>query len=191
MAEDNARGLHARTIHFQRDGGHSQRPVEGSFLPNLVMRDFPPVGCRDDHLGDDLVGQEVVLAIAVRLRDDVELLERKLALAFGTFEANFGAVGDQYRHNRRWADEPGRTIIAENRMIAVIALFHEFLARLVFRKKAKAVAEIPAAGALAEISAHRGHVANLRAGGFVHSFGKCRIFFSNARVLRDFCQGRE
>src|SRR5438034_2125437 len=120
-----------------------------------------------------------------------EFFQRKFALPFRTFEANLGAIGDKNWHDRRRADELGWTIIAENRVITIFAFSDQFFATLVIGQQPQSTAEIPAARTLAEIAADRGHVANLRAGGFNESLGERGIVFSYTSILGQIAQSRK
>ncbi len=76
-------------------------------------------------------------------------------------------------------------------MISILASGHQFLPRLVPGKKAEAATKIPAARALAEIAAKRGHVANLRTGGVVERLRQCGIVLDHIHIVSQFAQRGE
>ena len=115
-----------------------------------------------------------MLAVGFGLRNDVELFQRKFTRAFRTNQANRSAICNQYWNNRGRADELCRTVVAEDRVIAILACSDQIFAGSSFGQKAEAAAEIPAARTLAQVASKRGHVANLRAGGVVEGFRQRR-----------------
>src|SRR5438128_1169017 len=73
-------------------------------------------------------------------------------------------------------------------MVAAVALFNHVLTVFIFRNQSETAAEIPATRTLAKISAERGHVANLRASGFVHRVRQSGVGLQDACIVGDLGQ---
>src|SRR5207247_9113731 len=104
-------------------------------------------------------------------RDPNELCQRRLAPSVWSHQADGCAIGNQSRHDCGWADELGRTVVAEDGVVTIVAFRNQVFSRFVFGEQAEPIAEVPAAGTLAQVAAERCHVAYLGAGGFVRGFG--------------------
>src|SRR5262249_35026759 len=114
--------------------------------------------------GDELIGLESVLALLVSLGNHEELFQRQVAGAARTRDPHFRVVSDQDRGNGRPAYEVGRALVAENCMVTSGAPEHGGRSRFL-REQPMPRAKIPAARTLAEVSADRGYIAYLWAGG--------------------------
>ena len=108
----------------------------------------------------------------------------ELALAVRAEDAHASAGGDERGRDAGGRDEVRRTVVAEDGVIAVVTIGDQRLAALlVFGQQAEAVAEIPAARALAEVAAHGRHVADLRAGGVFGDGGERRVVLADVGVV--------
>src|SRR6266700_1033582 len=108
-----------------------------------------------------------MLAFVFSLWNNEKLFKWQFALSVGAKQTDLCAVGNQRRSNAGWAHEFRRTIVPQNCVIAIFTHGDHVLTRFIFRDKTEDTPEIPAARALAEISAESRHVTNLWARSFV------------------------
>src|SRR5207302_6992345 len=107
---------------------------------------------------------EIVLALLLCFGNNKEFLDRNFSGSAWPDDPDFRVIGNQHRRNSGWTDEKCRTIVAENGVIAIVALEDERLAVLL-RQQSVACAEVPATRTLTKISADSSHIANLRTRG--------------------------
>src|SRR4051812_48302662 len=101
--------------------------------------------------------------------------------AFRSDNCYLCSIGDQCRRDGGWRDELRRTTIADDCMIAVIAFGNHRFA-VFHREQSEAAAVIPTAWTLAEVSADRGHITDLRTGGIIDRISQHGKALSNFSV---------
>ena len=141
-------------------------------------------------LGEDLPRPQVVLALPHLFGGAVELLELEAPLPLGPEEHRLRPHGHQHRRQRRRAHEIGRPLVAQDGVIAVVAVRDHRLAVLQ-GEQAEAVAVVPAARTLQQIAAEGRHVADLRPRQPAGRGGDRRILEAQRRVGRQVVQHRE
>src|SRR5215813_10192996 len=107
---------------------------------------------------------KVVFTLSLFSRDSVKRFERNRTNAPRPGDINVRAQCHQYRCDGRRTREVRVAVGAQNRMITIVALQHQGLSIRIQREQSIAIAEIPAAGTLAEISAQGCHISDLWAG---------------------------
>src|SRR5207245_5719865 len=112
-----------------------------------------------------------------------ELFQGKFPFPLWPFEPDLRSVRGEHRRNSRGADEFCRAIIAEDRVIPVVALYDQFFAGFVFGQKTETVAKIPAAWPLTEVPTESRHISNLRASRFDQCLGQRRIILLHVRII--------
>src|SRR5207302_3077032 len=134
---------------------------------------------RNDDFRDDLIGTEIMLALIFVLRNHKEFFQRQFAFAFRSFQPDLCPICNENGSDGGRTDKLGGTLIAENGVVAVIAICDQFFTRLILGQEAESIAEVPAARPLAEITGQRRHVTNLRAGRFDSCLGEGRVILLN------------
>src|SRR5262249_10910119 len=99
--------------------------------------------------------------------------------------------GDQHGNHGGGADELRGALVAKDGVIPVVTAGDQILAGFVFGEKAEAVAEVPAAGTLAEIATDGGGVADLRAGSFVEGIRQSGKVLDDGSVVGEIGEGGE
>ena len=89
------------------------------------------------------------------------------------------------------ADELCRAIVAEDCVVTIIALCNQVFSRFVLGDQSEPVAEIPAAWTLAQVAAERRHIADLRTGVFIRSFGQRGIILYDVYIVSQIAKAWE
>ena len=109
-------------VHRQGDSGGGIRPVKSFFLADFVMRRANTRSRRHNYVGNEFVGPQIVFTLLLGLGDDKEFLHRNFPRAAWADDPDLRVVGNQYRSNGGWTHEKSRTVVAENRVVAIVAL---------------------------------------------------------------------
>src|SRR5207247_3781607 len=86
-------------------------------------------------------------------------------------------------------DEIGGSRIAQDGVILVLAIDHQVLSTLTFRKITETITEIPAAWTLAEVTPDRAGITNLLAPNSLSRLGQGRIFLLDRGMVHQLLKG--
>ena len=161
MTEHDLRRCHRVALHLQSNRCRRERPVERLLLPNLVSRVLharpgseSPSGFRSGRARF----RESSRSTERRRTSPARLPRLPVADTSFTFAPSATSAGPRLEALTKYAGPA-----AEDRVIPVLARLDQALAVLHAEQPLPA-AVIPAARPLAEVAAHRSHVADLRAG---------------------------
>ena len=177
---------------FDRDGGSGEWPVERCFVTHFVRGAAKTARRSGDHdAREHLVGPEDVLPFAIGFRDDKKVWGADFALTFRAGQLQLCTKCDQCRRKARGIHEIRRAVVAEYGVVAILTFRHERFPVFIFGQQTVAIAEIPAARALAKIAANGAHGENLRTANALSRVRKSRELRSNGLVFEQFVHGNE